>query len=155
MTIRINAPTEIYTPPPIALSSLFIERNSFRKLLFSVLFRSEKSIALISLNLNNTGFVPVDDATVLVAVIETDLTRVPASSRVGTNDSKRKAAMMQGINFFILLISICENISTKQKSVRLGSYPLHNSGKELHHSHISGFTFSPCTSSIPSPFSGS
>jgi hypothetical protein len=52
ITIRINAPAERYTPPPISLSLCLIELTSFRKFFLSDDFNFDLSIAFISFNLS-------------------------------------------------------------------------------------------------------
>lgn len=60
MTIRIIAPTERYTPPPISCILWLIVFTSLRSVFFSADFIFDLSIEFISFNLNSKALTSAD-----------------------------------------------------------------------------------------------
>ncbi len=103
MMITINPAPEMYTPFPIALSSLFIARTSLRSSFFSEALRSDLSDFLISSNLSSNSFALAASAGVtgLGASIGGVVTFGLAFNSSGMNANDITVAIRQRTIFFI------------------------------------------------------
>jgi hypothetical protein len=102
MTIRIIAPAEIYTPPPISRSLWLMVFTSFLMLLFSADFILDLSIELISFNLNSRVFAS-DEPAGFGAVVDKGSVEVAAFNERGSNVKDKHVIIKQIASFFMIL----------------------------------------------------